>query len=174
MYYHFSVVWQMTRLSTTQTVYDEFTYHFNEIIRHAEIYIKCKAVQQCSFTIEVGAVPPLYLTATKCRIPSLRRRALDLLSKAPRKECNWGARSTAEIVARVIAVEEEGLGLPTPDCGGKCANVALDDGILPSEEQRVHTLEILKNESTQGHEVRVTRYTPVDGRLWRRVQDFPL
>src|ERR1700761_8214755 len=87
MYYHTCVVWLSTRLNATQMVFDSFTYHFREIIRHAKMYIKAKAIEQPVFTFEVGAVPPLYFTATKCRVPSIRRQALDLMSQAPGKEC---------------------------------------------------------------------------------------
>ena len=109
MYYHSSLIWLSTRLDPTQRVFDEFTHHFHALISHAEAYIDAKATEKPTFTFEVGAVPPLYLTAIKCRVPSLRRQALDLLNRAPRKECIFGASSTAEVACRLIEIEEEYL-----------------------------------------------------------------
>ena len=175
MYYHTASVWLSTRLNPIQMAFDEQKYHFEELVRHAEVYVKAKAIEKPTFTFEVGAVPPLYFTATKCRIPSLRRRALDLITRAPRKECMWGAESTAELVARLIAIEEAELGLPVPDCSGWCATVAnIDDSISPLEEMRVHNVELLKNKSTGTFEVRITRYAEVNGRLRKRVEEVPI
>ena len=172
MYYHSFYIWLKTRLSPTEMIFDEYTHHFEQIIRHAETYVKSKANERPIFTFEIGAVPPLFFTAMKCRIPSLRRFALDLLDRAPRKECTWGAASTAELACRLMLVEEDGLGLPPPDCGGRCATIAVDDANLPSESGRVHQVELLMNNVTGAHEIRVTRYHTVDGRFQRYVQDY--
>ena len=174
MYYHASLIWLSTRLNPTQAVFDEFTHHFQEIIRHAEVYIKAKAVEQPTFTFEVGAVPPLYFAATKCRIPALRRRALDLLSEAPRKECIFGASSTAEVACRLIEIEEDGLGLPIPDLGGRSASTVFDDTMLPPEGNRIHTFETLKNIKTGSHELRVARHSIINDRFQRNLTDVPI
>lgn len=87
MYYHSSLIWLSTRLSPTQRLFDKFTHHFHELLRHAEIYVNAKAIEQPTFTFEVGAVPPLYLAATKCRDPTLRRQALDLLIRVRKSMC---------------------------------------------------------------------------------------
>lgn len=177
MYYHTSTIWLSTRLHTNQTVFDDYTFHFWELIRHAEIFLRSKTTQAPTFTFEVGVIPPLYFTATKCRVPSIRRRALDLMVQAPGKECMWGASTTAELVSVLIAVEENGLGLPVPDTSGRSA-LALQAGggdkLLPAEESRVHCLEILADRGSGLHAVRVTKYLPGGGVLRRRVEDFPV
>ena len=137
MYYHVSLILLSTRLTPTQTVFDNYTHGFREIVRHAKTYLAAQAPQNSTFTFELGAVPALYFTATKCRIPSLRRRALDLISETPKKESMWGARSVAELVSRFIIIEEQGLGLPAVDCSGRCSAMAVDDAILLPEERRV-------------------------------------
>jgi len=125
----------------------------------------------------VGAVPVFFFTATKCRVPSLRRKALQLMSLAPRKECMWGATSAAELAARLVAIEEEGLGLPAPAWDGSClvgssGKVEVSDAILPAESMRVHSLELLMNKTTGAFEVRVTRYRLSGGELCPVVQDY--
>lgn len=161
MFYHLAVIMMHAMDTHTQMIFDECTPHFEEIIRLSEIYVHNRIGEHSIFTFEVGTIPPLYWAATKCRIPSLRRRALELLLKAPAKECLWGARSCAEVVARLIAIEEEGLGHPVPSLvqiglGGGVS--AIDDSILPPEHQRVHHLGILVNEPANRFDIRVTRY----------------
>ena len=174
MYYHSTTIWSSTRLALTETAFDEFTYHFEQIVHHAGIYLNAQAGERLTFTFETGAVAPLFLTTTHCRIPSLRRKALDLMAKAPRKESFHGAGSTAEIASRVIAIEEDGLGFPMPECTGRCALDAVDDSVLPPEDRRVHNLELTKNTTTQRHEMTVTRYNMVNELFVQNVEVFPI
>ncbi|KAI7186223.1 hypothetical protein KC363_g6716 [Hortaea werneckii] len=189
MYYHVSLIWLSTRLATEQVVFDQYTNHFEQTLRYGKTYVNAKAGQPAVFTFEVGAVPPLYFVATKCRIPSLRRRALRLLARAPRKEAMWGATSTGQLAARIIAVEEEGMGLAPPmwngepfpgsatkDQGGGPTEPIVEnpDAILPAEENRVHNMEILRGGDGEYY-VRTTRYRKLpSGALERMVQDFPI
>ncbi|RMY64056.1 hypothetical protein D0863_10094 [Hortaea werneckii] len=188
MYYHVSYIWLSTRLAADQVVFDQYTDQFEETLRYGEKYVN-KAGQPAVFTFEVGAVPPLYFVATKCRIPSLRRRALRLLARAPRKEAMWGATSTGQLAARIIAVEEEGMGItppmwngePFPNSATKAQEgeptkpfVGNSDALLPAEENRVHNMEILRGSDGEYY-VRTTRYRKLSsGALERRVQDFPI
>ncbi|RMZ27481.1 hypothetical protein D0859_08462 [Hortaea werneckii] len=189
MYYHVSYIWLSTRLVTEQVMFDQYTDHFEETLRYGEKYVNAKAGEPAVFTFEVGAVPPLYFVATKCRISSLRRRALSLLARAPRKEAMWGATSTGQLAARIIAVEEEGMGItppmwngePIPSSATKAQGdeqtngfVGNPDALLPAEENRVHNMEILRGSDGEYY-VRTTRYRKLSsGALERRVQDFPI
>ncbi|KAI7235988.1 hypothetical protein KC330_g3970 [Hortaea werneckii] len=189
MYYHVTHIWLSTRLVTEQVEFDQYTNHFEQTLRYGEKYVNAKAGQPAVFTFEVGAVPPLYFVATKCRVPSLRRHALRLLARAPRKEAMWGATSTGQLAARIIAVEEEGMGITPPmwngepfpssatkDQGGEPTrpSVGNSDALLPSEENRVHNMEILRGRDGDYH-VRTTRYRKLSsGALERMVQDFPI
>ncbi|KAK5125987.1 hypothetical protein LTR85_011342 [Meristemomyces frigidus] len=174
MFYHVASVWLTTRLASQESVFDDYTHHFQQVVHHAEIYVTAKAAPV--FTFEVGAVAPLYFVATKCRVPSLRRKALEVMARAPRKECMWGATSTAQISARIIAVEEEGLGLPLPQWDGSSFDdtTPVSDSVLPAETERVQNLEILNNNNTGRYEVRVRRYREVGGQWSKVVQDYPI
>lgn len=176
MYYHLLCIWLATRLSLEQLVFDQYTAHFQRILHHAEVCIDATAYERPVFTFEVGVVPPLYFVASKCRVPSYRRHALKLLAKAPRKEAMWGATSTAQLAARIIAVEEDGMDLSPPMWNGEPLepSVELSDQSLPPEEQRVHNVEILKGAAGR-FDVRVTRYRKADdGLLEQVVNDFPI
>lgn len=79
-----------------------------------------------SFTLDVEIVGPLHWIAIKCRDPAVRRRAIAVLRGMHRHEGMWDSRMAVIIAERVAAVEEAGLGLE------------VGDGILPSEQARVH------------------------------------
>lgn len=73
-------LWLSTRLIGGEMVFDEYTHEFKEILRCAEIYLANRG-ERSTFTFEVGVVPPLYLVATKCRVPSIRRKAIELMKR---------------------------------------------------------------------------------------------
>ncbi|KAK4541983.1 hypothetical protein LTR36_007183 [Oleoguttula mirabilis] len=177
MFYHVSSIWLTTRLATLQTVFDDYTYHFQQVVHHAEIYVDAVNTKAAAvFTFEVGAIAPLFFVATKCRVPSLRRKALQVMARAPRKECMWGATSTAQASARLIAIEEEGLGLAAPRWDGSSSDLTspVNDSVLPAETERVQNIEILNNNDSGRYEVRVTRYRPVHGQWSKVVQDYAI
>lgn len=126
------------------------------------------------FTFEIGALLPLFLIASKCRVPSVRRQALDLMLQCPKKESHFGAYSSAQTICRLIAIEERGTGLPPPDLTGRSGMRAVDDGVIIPEDSRVHSFDLLKNRKLQNFEMRATRYCSIDGRLQRVVDDFPI
>ncbi|KAL1895523.1 hypothetical protein Cpir12675_003212 [Ceratocystis pirilliformis] len=63
-----------------------------------------------SFSADLGIVPPLYVVATKCRNPVIRRRAIRLLQSSSRREGMWDSQLSARI-GEYIAMLEEGDGL---------------------------------------------------------------
>ena len=79
-HYQASCLWLSTRLTGGEMVFDGYTHEFEEILRHAETYLANKG-ERPAFTFEVGVVPPLYLVATKCRVPSIRRKAIEMMKR---------------------------------------------------------------------------------------------
>ncbi|KAK4127816.1 hypothetical protein N657DRAFT_566067 [Parathielavia appendiculata] len=77
-----------------------------------------------SFSADLGIVPPLYVVATKCREPHIRRQAIQLLRSSARREGMWDSELTARIGMWIAEIEEEdinffdgsgyGKTLPTP------------------------------------------------------------
>ncbi|KAJ4414519.1 hypothetical protein N0V82_007865 [Gnomoniopsis sp. IMI 355080] len=60
-----------------------------------------------SFSADLGIVPPLYVVATKCRNPVIRRQAIQLLRSSSRREGMWDSELTARIGTWIMAIEEE-------------------------------------------------------------------
>lgn len=177
MYYHVTYIWVVTCLARWQMSYDECEDHFSEVLRHAEIFFdNARDLHNVAFTFEVATIPPLYSVVTKCRVPTLRRKALQLMSLSPRKESIWGANTTAQVAACIIGIEEEGLGLPRTNWDGSSCDPSIPviDTNLPDESKRIHNLELLKNRHSGAFEIRTTRYREIDGKLWRVVDDNPI
>jgi hypothetical protein len=64
-----------------------------------------------SFSISLGVVMPLFLVASRCRHPNLRREAIQLLMDHPRREGIWDSNLAGKIAARGMEIEEEGFRL---------------------------------------------------------------
>lgn len=60
-----------------------------------------------SFCADLGIVPPLFVVATKCRNPILRRQAIQLLRSSARREGMWDSELTAHIGHWVMTIEED-------------------------------------------------------------------
>lgn len=56
-----------------------------------------------------GLIPPLFLAATRCRVPHLRRQALSLLRSLQSADRVWNSNSAARIAEQVMLIEERGL-----------------------------------------------------------------
>ncbi|UNI18989.1 hypothetical protein JDV02_005214 [Purpureocillium takamizusanense] len=59
-----------------------------------------------SFSADMGIVPPLFVVATKCREPRVRRQAILLLRSSARREGMWDSELAANIGQWVMEVEE--------------------------------------------------------------------
>ncbi|OAA49754.1 hypothetical protein BBO_01389 [Beauveria brongniartii RCEF 3172] len=62
-----------------------------------------------SFSADLGIVPPLFVVATKCRDPWLRRQAIQLLKSSARREGMWDSELTSNIATWVMQLEEQGV-----------------------------------------------------------------
>ncbi|KAL2857744.1 hypothetical protein BJY01DRAFT_202002 [Aspergillus pseudoustus] len=136
---HYKVIYIWLRVCTTaeETATDAYHTDFEELLQYAEKIAKpgveMAAAQPLSFDIHI--LGPLYYTALKCRHPVTRRRALEMLQLAPRREGLWNAHHAYVTAKRVIALEERHIngnefpdetsrlhGLPLPDDGSRIYN----------------------------------------------------
>lgn len=95
--------------------FDMFMDSFEEILDFAD-EITSQLTAGChnhSFSYEFGYTIPVYLVATRCRDPHMRRRAVSLLQQYPRQEGLWESRAAAAVAEQWIALEEEGLDVRT-------------------------------------------------------------
>ena len=73
-----------------------------EVLRSASKNFK----SQHPFSLELGLVVPLYVVATRCRHPLLRRRAVARLVELKSQEGIWNSDAAAAVAKKVISVEE--------------------------------------------------------------------
>ena len=140
MYWHVTFIWMSVFLDKTQTAFDNYIPEFEEIIHQATIYMHFRVMDKVDDTMSL--IPPLYFVATKCREPSRRRKAVDMLKQAlllqpPCKSRLWRVVPTARIAETVIKIEEQSL---------RChsASEEEDHAILPAEPERIHNIELIQ------------------------------
>lgn len=99
-----------------------------------------------SFSADLGIVPPLFVVATKCREPTVRREAIRLLRSSARREGMWDSELAANIAQWVMEIEESDSPFPEmqqqqQQAHGGGAGASAQAVVLPSraipEEKRV-------------------------------------
>ena len=136
---HYKVIYIWLRVCTVpgETVTDVYHTDFEEVVHHAEQITKpgvgMATPQPLSFDFHI--LGPLYFVAMKCRHPSIRRRALEMLQLAPRREGLWNAHHAYVTAKRVIELEERDLNRQA----------------LPDETSRLHGLNLPDDESRIYH-----------------------
>ncbi len=90
---------------------DQFIPIFAETIELAERYIELGAAhhestQNQSFSLQENVLRLIYLVGIKCREPTWRRRAVQLLHEGDFQESMWDSEAYAKLMQRLIDVEE--------------------------------------------------------------------
>ncbi|EON62897.1 hypothetical protein W97_02122 [Coniosporium apollinis CBS 100218] len=111
IYHDTATVLMADALHPVEVVFDAFDDTFRRIVLLSEELLRKKFAGSSAntFSIEMGIVYPLYLTAVKCRIVDLRAKAIQLLLSVPQPEGIWDGRVMAKIAEQVKQIEEEGL-----------------------------------------------------------------
>jgi cholestenol Delta-isomerase len=95
-----------------ETRWDDCIPHFERITFISAAIIRLtKTPTQLFVSLEPGIVIPLYASATRCRHPLIRRRAVALLRLANRQEGMWTSVGAAAVAEKIIMIEEENLGI---------------------------------------------------------------
>ncbi|KAH8805480.1 hypothetical protein F5884DRAFT_799421 [Xylogone sp. PMI_703] len=127
-------IWLSTCLTGNETIFDTYTEEFETIITCAQ-YLDPTSDGKFLFTLDMAKIPPLFLTAIKCRIPHIRHRAVELLNAIPGREGLWEAKTHAKVAERTVAIEEamfQGMdGVPIESCRIKNVQVMSDMTIDP-------------------------------------------
>lgn len=139
-------IWLSCCTSPFQTAFDAHREDFAAIIDHAEelLHYMMDPSRGKELTFDPEIIPALYFSATKCRDPLLRRRALRLIRQAPQHESLWESISSERVVEKVIAIEEGHVQ------GCSCDLLASTDPSslpLPPEGRRVHHIGITRQEA---------------------------
>ncbi|KAF6808364.1 C6 zinc finger domain protein [Colletotrichum sojae] len=132
-----------------------------------------------SFSADLGIVPPLFVVATKCRHPVIRRQAIQLLSSSARREGMWDSELTARIGHWVADIEEEEDKVLSPDpraslSNGSARQPSVDFGedvpLGPGGNARWD----VRRDSTMPGLIKSKRTVPEDKRVMVRAVDFDL
>ncbi|CAH0044971.1 unnamed protein product [Clonostachys solani] len=129
-------IWLRVCTEAGETAPDSYHADFQELVHHAEQVTSLRggtaSPQPLSFDIQI--LGPLFFAVLKCRYPTTRRRALEVLKLAPRREGVWNAHHAYLTAKRVIELEERHLnGRELPD------EVSRLHGLpLPDDKCRIH------------------------------------
>lgn len=133
---HYKTIYIWLRACTTAGEMATDAYHadFEELVCYAEQITQpgTKVVTPQPLSFDMHILGPLYYAALKCRVPTIRRRALDMLQSAPRREGLWNAHHAYVTAKRIIELEERHL---------------INGQELPDEDSRVHGLHLPDDES---------------------------
>jgi hypothetical protein len=118
-----------------ETSFDAFLTNFEEVVNLAESAVDTECVTSwtqrwATVNFQAHNIPHLYLTATKCRNPTIRRKALALLKGSFTGQRLWNIDSAIIVAERVVELEEEGLE-DLIDAKGD---------VVPSEWARIHEI----------------------------------
>ncbi|VUC24285.1 unnamed protein product [Clonostachys rosea] len=86
-----------------EVVFDIFTDTFETIV---DLSTELYSLPRSGLSADMSIVAVLYFVATKCRHPVIRRRALGLLTAAPRREGIWQSEGAAKVATEIMEIEE--------------------------------------------------------------------
>ncbi|PMD44773.1 hypothetical protein L207DRAFT_526064 [Hyaloscypha variabilis F] len=96
-----------------QTVYDQYNDTFAEIVTLLEESLEMQPVtgrsRPTNYSLAGRVVSTLWITGIRCRDKVIRRKAIDILLKYPRREGVWDGLFSAKIMKFVMDLEEEHL-----------------------------------------------------------------
>ncbi|RAL60230.1 hypothetical protein DID88_000010 [Monilinia fructigena] len=112
IYYNIATILVASSVPHTEMLYDQYNHLFAEIICKAQILLSSPddPSNASRFTLDMGTILPLVITAVKCRDRRIRRQAIALLwSKARREGLCFDTISVARICAWLSSIEGEGV-----------------------------------------------------------------
>ena len=105
----------VTMPSGTESIYDDYTSTFAfmiaEVKRMNAMGYRDRTAngRNVTFGFDLGITPVVYLVASRCRDPYLRRSAIAQLKAFKRREGVWDSTTAARIAERIMAIEEQGI-----------------------------------------------------------------
>ncbi|KAF8863511.1 hypothetical protein BDZ45DRAFT_102262 [Acephala macrosclerotiorum] len=119
--------------ATSEEIFDEYNTTFSEMIDLASFTLQVidqNRSKKPKFSFDSHVVIPLHMVVHKCRDKVIRRRAIDLLIRNPRREGVWDSTLGAKVGGWAMAVEEEFC-----DTNGKVLGWARIHGVLFEKDQ---------------------------------------
>jgi hypothetical protein len=111
IYYNLATILLAASVQHTEMLYDDYTPLFAEIIAKSDQLLADDDPNATSrFTLDMGTILPLAITAVRCRDRRIRRQAITLLwSKARREGLCFDTILVARLCAWLASIEGEGL-----------------------------------------------------------------
>jgi hypothetical protein len=147
-------------------VYDLYTVDFEYILGECEALLLEEKVRhqqnpKNGWHTTLGFLAPLFIVATKCRIPALRHRAIKALHSSRRREREWNSCIAAMLARFVVHTEEKNRQ------AGQIGNVGAEFRIrLLSVEFKRETEQMAVNyfnPATQSYGCKTLSWKPRDG-----------
>ena len=111
LYYHVAVIITDTYGAAVESVFDKHRHGFEAIVDLADILIReHKNISQdygLLFSFDLGITPPMFLVASRCRHPRIRRRAVELMIQPDIYHGAWRGGYSAACAQRMIEIEEQ-------------------------------------------------------------------
>jgi hypothetical protein len=139
--------------NTDEVSFDAFLSNFEAVVELAEsAAIDTESPTSWSkrwanVNFQMQNITPLYMTATKCRNPKIRRKALTLLKSLFTRDRLWNMELIYRMAERVIELEEEGLE-ELKDAKGD---------VVPSEWARIYDSTAVPT-TVEGHTIELVTY----------------
>ncbi|KAE9375780.1 hypothetical protein N431DRAFT_207276 [Stipitochalara longipes BDJ] len=167
----YNIVWIVisNAKNTDETSFDAYLAHFEAVVDLAEASIDTECGTSwtrrwANVNFQMQNVSHLYLTATKCRNPTIRRKALALLKGSFTGDRLWNMDITIGLAERVVELEEEGLEDLTD----------LKGDVVPSEWARIYNV-ITEPATIDEHRLELVtfkRKASGDGKHWREKKEY--
>jgi hypothetical protein len=91
---------------TSDAIYVEHNIAFERMLQVAQAIIKEHDVTVTPLlSFDMRIIPPLYFVALKCRVPRLRRLAIELLKRTPEEESLWRRQTAVQCAERKLGNE---------------------------------------------------------------------
>jgi hypothetical protein len=143
--------------SREQVAYDKYLSHY-EAVFHAVKQVVCLSMDtgpdssgSKPFCLDTELLPMLYWTATKCRYPLLRHKAISTLSRCTKQEGIWDARLYCRVLQRIMEIVE-----------GPLASLPVEER-MPAEEHRLHEVRVVPEKGVFTNSVSVFMRMKPDG-----------
>jgi len=105
-----------TALSTSELMYDMLISDFRNVVSQSAAWLETleglkTRTDFChtAFSLDLGNIPPLYVTMIKCRDSVIRHEAIQLLVSYPRREGEWDSAVVATFGEWIASIEEQNM-----------------------------------------------------------------
>jgi hypothetical protein len=151
--------------SDNEMLFDFYTPDFSQIVDLATMLVDELNKEKGHFpmlSMDMGIIGPLFVVAWKCRDAGVRRRAMELLKRAPVREGIWSRESTLKFAGWKVQREEnraremgwtESLGEPLP------------------QQARVHLEKLVQVEGIDGKKVTMIKYNRKVGHVTEHLEE---